>query len=1267
MNQFYEIKGIKREFNVARTPQQNGVAERKNKTLIEVARTMLVDSKLPTTFWAEAVNIACYVLNRVLVIEPHNKTPYELIRGRPPLIDFMKPFGCPVTILNTRDHLGKFDGKANEGYFVGYSVVSKAMRVFNKRTRIVEETLNVRFLENIPNVKGNRPDWLFNVDSLTISMNYMPVVAGNQTNGIAGTKDNIVAGQAQKEKDPKQEYILIPLCTTDPLISQGPKDSEGDAEMKLTEVDERGGSDKNEKDAQDTRSESERLNQREMQTEHTNSTNSINTVSTPVSTAGPSFDNVVPSPPVNTAGPSVSTANAFEEHLFERFSPFKNAFTLPPVPNVSSMDNTGIFGNAYDDEDLEEEVDMNNVISSYSVPDTSFTKFHKDHPEDQVIGSLKTPVQTRHMTKINEEHGLFSSVHKLRRTNHKDFQNCLFACFLSQMEPKKPVQALKDPSWVEAMQDELLQFKLLKNKKDERGKVVKNKARLVAQGHTQEEGIDYDEVFAPIARIEAIRLFLAYASFKDFVVFQMDVKSAFLYGKIEEEVFVCQPLGFEDPHFPDKVYKVEKALYGLYQAIRAWYKTLSTYLIGNGFYRGQIDKTLFIKRHKNDILLVQVYVDDIIFGSTKKEMSIEFKNLMHDKFQMISIGELSFFLGLQVQQKSDGIFISQDKYVAEILKKFYFASVKTASTLMETNKALIKDEEAEEVDVHLYRSMIGSLMYLTASRPDIMFVVCACARDSPFDLEAFSKSGYAGASLDRKSTTGGCQFLGKRLILWQCKKQTIVANSTTKAEYVAAANCCRQVGDEVVHKEMGDRMERAATTASSYEAEQDSGSGLSIGVYTAWHELNIASIKLVLLENEEMETTATIDGRVKTITEASIRRHLNLEDSIWYHNAKILSNCSYGFSSNIATDIIFLATNRTFNFSKMIFEGMRKNLIYSQNLDVPRFIQIFLNKHKRHLLPHKRTYVALTLTQKLFSNMRRVSTGYTRVNIPLFPTMLTAPESSSSRITSSPSLSPQTHPSTSQQPPTPPFMQTIHDAEEPATMPHDSSQPRVQSLGSDEGSLTLNELTVLCTTLSKKVKKLEHKVKASKSRRRARVIISDNEEDLEDSYKQGRIIAEIDQNPSISLVQDEGTSWIQEDAETQGRTSADTEILLEQEEPTELVEDPGSGEKGEKEISTAEVLVSTASAIPEVSTAIPERQVYIRRSAEKRKDKGKAIMKDDESVQKKTKKQLEQERLRLGEAIRRQEQINEEERQRIARDAEIAKQLLEEIDIARQE
>ncbi|GJZ44340.1 putative ribonuclease H-like domain-containing protein [Tanacetum coccineum] len=247
----------------------------------------------------------------------------------------------------------------------------------------------------------------------------------------------------------------------------------------------------------------------------------------------------------------------------------------------------------------------------------------------------------------------------------------------------------------------------------------------------------------------------------------MDVKSAFIYGKIEEEVYVCQPPGFEDPDFPDRVYKVEKALYGLHQAPKAWYETLSTYLLENGFHRGQIDKTLFIKRDQSDILIVQVYVDDIIFGSTKKKLCTKFEKMMQKRFQMSSIGELTFFLGLQVKQKEDGIFISQDKYVTKILKKCGFSDVKTASTPMETHKPLLKDVDGEDIDEHMYRSMIGSLMYLTSSRP--------------------------GVSLDRKSTTGGCQFLGYRLVSWQCKKQTMVANSTTEDEYVAASSCCGHV------------------------------------------------------------------------------------------------------------------------------------------------------------------------------------------------------------------------------------------------------------------------------------------------------------------------------------------------------------------------------------------------------------------------------------------------------------------------------------------
>ncbi|GJW74160.1 putative nucleotidyltransferase, ribonuclease H [Tanacetum coccineum] len=290
-------------------------------------------------------------------------------------------------------------------------------------------------------------------------------------------------------------------------------------------------------------------------------------------------------------------------------------------------------------------------------------------------------------------------------------------------------------------------------------------------------------------------MFLAYASYMGFMVYQMDVKSAFLYGQIEEEVYVCQPLGFEDPDHPDKVYKVVKALYGLHQAPRAWYETLANYLLSNGFQRGKIDQTLFIKRQQGHILLVQIYVDDIIFGSTKKELCDKFEKLMTDKFKMSSMGELTFFLGLQIQQTKKGIFISQDKYVKEILSKFKYTDVKTASTPVDLEKPLVQDGDATDVDKHLYRSMIGSLMYLTASRPDIMFAVCACARfqvspktshllavkrifrylkgkptlglwyskDSPLELVAYTDSDYAGATQDRKSTTGGCQFLGNRI------------------------------------------------------------------------------------------------------------------------------------------------------------------------------------------------------------------------------------------------------------------------------------------------------------------------------------------------------------------------------------------------------------------------------------------------------------------------------------------------------------------------
>ncbi|GJZ85479.1 putative ribonuclease H-like domain-containing protein [Tanacetum coccineum] len=526
MNQVYEIKGIKREFSIARTPQQNRVVERKNRTLIEASRTMLANSKLPRTFWAEAVNTACYVQNKVLVIKPHNKTPYELFLSRKPALSFMRPFGCPVTILNTIDHLDKFDRKADEGFFVGYSINSKEFRVFNSRTRIVEENLYVKFSEETTNIAGNGPNWLFDIDALTKSMNYEPVFAGNQSNGIAGTKACENAGKARVETIPGKDYILLPFLTQDPLFSSSSKDSP-DVGFKPSR-------EKEKKDAEALENEdSEVLNTEEPRVNQENdeifySTNNINIVS----------------PTVNTA--SIED-NVVDENIVYRC--------------------------------VGAEAEINNLDTFMPVSPIRTTRIHKDHPVKQIIGDIHSAPQTRRMTKSVTEHGMFSSVQQ--RINHKDFQNCLFACFLSQAEPKKVIQALKDPSWIEAMQEELLQFKLqqvwtlvdlpygkraigtkwvYRNKKDERGIVIRNKARLVAQGYTQEEGIDYDEVFAPVARIEAIRLFLAYASFKDFVVYQMDVKSAFLYGKIEEEVYVCQPLGFEDPEFPDRVYKVENAL-----------------------------------------------------------------------------------------------------------------------------------------------------------------------------------------------------------------------------------------------------------------------------------------------------------------------------------------------------------------------------------------------------------------------------------------------------------------------------------------------------------------------------------------------------------------------------------------------------------------------------------------------------------------------------------------------------------------------------------
>ncbi|GKC89128.1 putative ribonuclease H-like domain-containing protein [Tanacetum coccineum] len=632
---------------------------------------MLADSFLPNTFWAEAVSIACYVLNRVLVTKPQNKTPYELITDKIPIISYIRPFGCHVTILNIIDHLDKFEGNSDERFLVGYSLNSKAFKVYNLETKRVEENLHINFLENKPNVAGKGPNWLFDLDYLTDSMNYQPVRSENQANKTtgpekanhsAGTQDNIDAGNSEMEADPAQDYFVLPICSSyTSTVKSSEAKNEGEKPNKDTGL--KTNEEPVDQEDQAFLEELERLKRQEKEANdaaealrkefaqeaedlllqagaaRATSTNTVNTVRTPVSTAS------------SSGGPSYPDLTNYAD---------QDDSQIPALEDIYDNPNDGIFTNAsYDDEGAV--TDLTNLESTVNVWILVDLRYGK-----KSIGT----------------------------------------------------------KWV------------YRNKKDERGVMVRNKASL-----------------------------------------SNGCKECLLVWKIDEEVYVSQPPGFVDPKFPKKVYKVVKALYGLHQAPRPW------------------------------------------------SWCDEFEALMKSIFQMSSIGELTFFLRLQVKQKEDGIFISQDKYVAEILKKFDFASVKTASTPIETQKSLTKDEEAADVDVHLYRSMIGSLMYLTASRSDIMFSVYACSRFqvtpktshlnavkrifrylkgkpklglwyprvSSFDLEAYSDSDYAGANLDRKFITGGCQFLGRRLISWQCKKQTIMATSTTKAEYVAAANCYGQV------------------------------------------------------------------------------------------------------------------------------------------------------------------------------------------------------------------------------------------------------------------------------------------------------------------------------------------------------------------------------------------------------------------------------------------------------------------------------------------
>nr|GEU48483.1 hypothetical protein [Tanacetum cinerariifolium] len=607
------------------------IAERRNKTLIEAARTMLADAKLPVTFWADAVNTACYVQNRVLVNKSQNKTLYELFNGRTHAIGFLKPFGCHVMILNTLDNLGKFDAKGDEGYFIRYFMSSKAFRIFNKRTKRVEEKLHVDFLENKLIEKGAGPNWLFDIDTLTNSMNYVPVVvARTSSTNFSGTKD--AASQDMKKDVSSLRCIALPnwfheahlepstsnaqdTCNADNPESSGNPNPTATSTNPLADHMEtltvESHLEPSTSNAQDTCN----ADNPESSGNPNPTATSTNPLANHMETL--TVECVIPtvSSPIPTACLDDSSEPSSNTRLIsKRVTSQDDTPSLDNILNLSNRfeDILGVTTNTGDTNGVE--ADLGNIENNISASPTPTFKIHKDHLKSQIIGLVDSPVQTKNKSKEMEE----------------------------REEPKKITDALKDPSWVEAMQEELLQFKIqnvwilvdcpegvrpigtkwvLKNKKDERGIVIRNKARLVAQGHTQEEGIDYKEVFALVARIEAIRLFLAYASFMGFTVYQMDVKNAFLYGTIDEEVYVMQPPGFQDPEFPARVYKVEKAMYRLYQAPRAWYGTLSKYLLTNGFQR--------------------------------------------------------------VLQKKDGIFLSQDKYVGDILKKFGYSDVRSANTPMD--------------------------------------------------------------------------------------------------------------------------------------------------------------------------------------------------------------------------------------------------------------------------------------------------------------------------------------------------------------------------------------------------------------------------------------------------------------------------------------------------------------------------------------------------------------------------------------------------------
>nr|GEX45065.1 putative ribonuclease H-like domain-containing protein [Tanacetum cinerariifolium] len=773
-----------------------------------------------------AVSTACYVLNRVLITNPHNKTPYELLSGKVPNISHLKPFGCQVTILNTSDHLGKFEGKANEGFFVRYAAnspkVNEISATIENHLDYAKELASLQRQEHEAHSVAKKYSFEFSNETAEMLHQAEIETRRNLVLAVGDPAGSIVSnGRFSVGSVPAGR-----IPTSSVPASNVPYSNVPASNVPASNVFAR----------------------------------SIPAGSVPASSvpAGGVLAGNVDSAGFGDPAASESVLAIFNPDLADNS-------TLPPghslcsseystrFPSPSDLGNhqpqAGIFSSSSYDDDFC--ADVTNLALSVVVDPVATKRVSTIHPQSQIIRELQSPVQTR------------STVQKSK--------------FGEIPLPDRKIAI--GTKWI------------LKNKRDARGIVVRNKARLVAQGHRREEGIDYDEVFAPVARIKAIRLFLAFASYMGFMVYQMDVKSAFLYGEIEEEV-------------------------------------LSTFLLNHHCKRGTIDKTLFIKKDSRHIILVQVYVDDIIFGSTNKAWCDEFEVLIKGEFEMSAMDELTFFLGLQVKQLSDGIFISQEKYVKDMLKKFDMESVRTATTPYEVPKTKSKDEPDDAVNVHLYRSMIGSLMYLTAS--DIMFAVSSCSRhqvtpmtshlnlvkkifkylkgqpnlglwyprDSPFQLEAYSNSDYARSHGDRKSITGGCQFLvavvsmHPMLLVVQVFLLVVLVHADG---LVPAGSCTIPTGsysfilldwfllddhNKVAYLEKGKGWE-------AYEQILDFLNRSYIQ-YALTHHPPIVFYSLVkqfwatatvrIIETGPSEIIATIDGNEVVVTESLIRTQLHIND-----------------------------------------------------------------------------------------------------------------------------------------------------------------------------------------------------------------------------------------------------------------------------------------------------------------------------------------------------------------------------------------------------